>query len=540
MNKILRYSLVCLLTFFCGSMFAETFTIDGTVFSSYTDDKSEPKVASSSPFTFSAAKNDGSTAPTYNANGKDVRLYAKGTFTISTSGDAMTMIVFNISTQGLKRLAPITASTGTIATQAEGDDKVTWTGSAKEVTFTVGDKSDYGTDEDKAGQLDFTSIIINTNGTSGGGDEATFDGPTVSSISEFIALDKDTEAKLKLSNALVTYVNEYNGSQVFVRDDTGAMVFDAKIGFSGINAGDKITCDVIGKRGATPGTENNPGFIYAMLKSDNTSIENLSKSSGSISYVDLSIDEAGDYICDAVVVKNATFKDGKAVAGSDEIRLYDRFQLKLLNDLKDNGSTYNFYGLIYDGGNQYGLELVITKYEVVNDIDNPQPQTNEISVAEALEIINALEKRASTSETYRVKGYVVGEPSFGRKDDGSLYGSVDFNLADTKGGSPVLVVFHCYGFNGENFTEETINLLKADDEVVIEAKLKNYEDNDGNTIPETVQKGSKIISINGQTSISTINNDTKANGPIYNVAGQRVNKAVKGVYIQNGKKFVVK
>lgn len=115
-------------------------------------------------FTFEAVKNSGSTAPTYNADGKDVRLYAKNTLTISSATE-MTEIVFNISTAGLKRLAPITASTGTIATQKSGDTQVTWTGSATSVTFTVGDKADYGTDgSSKAGQLDFTSVDITTGG----------------------------------------------------------------------------------------------------------------------------------------------------------------------------------------------------------------------------------------------------------------------------------------------------------------------------------------------------------------------------------------
>ncbi|MBQ7382293.1 MAG: C10 family peptidase [Paludibacteraceae bacterium] len=115
-------------------------------------------------FTFEAVKNSGSTAPTYNADGKDVRLYAKNTLTISSATE-MTEIVFNISTAGLKRLAPITASTGTITTQKSGDTQVTWTGSATSVTFTVGDKADYGTDgSSKAGQLDFTSVDITTGG----------------------------------------------------------------------------------------------------------------------------------------------------------------------------------------------------------------------------------------------------------------------------------------------------------------------------------------------------------------------------------------
>ncbi len=113
-------------------------------------------------FTFTAGGSGTSAA--YNATGKDARYYTGNTLTISAETE-MTKIVFNISAQGKKRLAPITASTGTIATQKSGDTQVTWTGSATSVTFTVGAKADYGTEPDKAGQLDFTSVDI----TAGGG-----------------------------------------------------------------------------------------------------------------------------------------------------------------------------------------------------------------------------------------------------------------------------------------------------------------------------------------------------------------------------------
>lgn len=119
-------------------------------------------------FEFSTAKNNGSTEPTYNSNYKDLRIYAKGSVTIS-SNTAMTGIVFNLSAQGKKRLAPITASVGTIAAQASGDETVTWSGSANSVTFTVGDNANYGSDgSSKAGQLCFTSVDITT-GSGGGG-----------------------------------------------------------------------------------------------------------------------------------------------------------------------------------------------------------------------------------------------------------------------------------------------------------------------------------------------------------------------------------
>lgn len=110
------------------------------------------------PFTFVADKGGAASPPAYNVTGMDVRIYAKGTFTVS-SKDKILKIVFNLSTQGMKRLAPISANTGKITVQDSGDQTVIWTGNAKEVTFTVGDKADFGTDgSSKAGQLCFTSI----------------------------------------------------------------------------------------------------------------------------------------------------------------------------------------------------------------------------------------------------------------------------------------------------------------------------------------------------------------------------------------------
>ena len=116
-------------------------------------------------YSLTAKKNSGSSAPTINASAKDVRIYAKGTVTL-TAPKALNTIVFNISTQGKKRLAPITASVGAIATQASGDATVTWTGDATEVTFTVGDNANYGSEgATKAGQLCFGTITVTTAGS---------------------------------------------------------------------------------------------------------------------------------------------------------------------------------------------------------------------------------------------------------------------------------------------------------------------------------------------------------------------------------------
>ncbi len=113
-------------------------------------------------FTFTFSKAGGQTEPTYNTSGKDIRLYASGTATlVAAEGYTIEKVVFNISTNGKKRLAPVTANSGTIASQAANDETVTWTGSESSVVFTVGEKANYGSDgASKAGQLCFSSVDI--------------------------------------------------------------------------------------------------------------------------------------------------------------------------------------------------------------------------------------------------------------------------------------------------------------------------------------------------------------------------------------------
>lgn len=113
-----------------------------------------------------AKKNNGSTNPAFNAKGADARIYAKGTATVKCATDQIiTKIVFNLSSQGKTRLPAITASTGTIATQAKGDATVTWTGEASEISFTVGDKSIYGSSTSNAGQFCFSTFKVTSEST---------------------------------------------------------------------------------------------------------------------------------------------------------------------------------------------------------------------------------------------------------------------------------------------------------------------------------------------------------------------------------------
>ena len=154
MIKHLRFFMLNLLVLVSAAVMAQT-TIDFTKLT-----WSNPLVQS--PYTFSADKNSGSTAPTQNPNSKDIRLYAKNSLTISTSSGKICKIVFHISTNGLKQWADFTPNNGSVTVSKE-KQTATWENAegATSVTFTVGAKCKYGTAATtKAGQFCFNSVDI--------------------------------------------------------------------------------------------------------------------------------------------------------------------------------------------------------------------------------------------------------------------------------------------------------------------------------------------------------------------------------------------
>lgn len=160
MIKHLRFFMLNLLVLVSAAVMAQT-TIDFTKLT-----WSSPFVQS--PYTFSAEKNSGSTAPTQNGNTKDIRLYAKNSLTVSTSSEKMCTIVFHISKKGLDQWAEFTPNNGSV-TVSKTDKTATWENKegATSVTFTVGDKCKYGTAATtKAGQFCFDSVDITTLGGS--------------------------------------------------------------------------------------------------------------------------------------------------------------------------------------------------------------------------------------------------------------------------------------------------------------------------------------------------------------------------------------
>ncbi len=146
------------------------------------------------------------------------------------------------------------------------------------------------------------------------------------------------------------------------------------------------------------------------------------------------------------------------------------------------------------GGNTQIKSITVTLGEGGGEVTPPAPAIEQITVAKALEIIEGLGDGAKTDKEYQVKGFVVTVTEIS-----TTYGNATFTMADEKGGSPVLTFFRGKGFDGADISNE--NLVKEDDEVIVQGLLQKYVKNSDVT-PEVAQ-GGKIISINGKTSDDT-------------------------------------
>ena len=154
----------------------------------------------------------------------------------------------------------------------------------------------------------------------------------------------------------------------------------------------------------------------------------------------------------------------------------------------------------FEGDDEYEAQTVTYKL-TVNAGGGDVPVSTTITVAKALEIIDALEDGKTTTESYQVKGFIVGAPDFQRKADGSLFGNVNLTIADEKGGTALLTVYRGKDLENKNFTEETISRIKEGDEVVFQGKLQKYVKDEVVT-PEL--KDGYLISVNAGETPETV------------------------------------
>ena len=182
----------------------------------------------------------------------------------------------------------------------------------------------------------------------------------------------------------------------------------------------------------------------------------------------------------------------------------------------------------FAGNDEY--EAAKVSYELtvkdVPSVDLKNTPETAYSVAKALELIAA-------GEGLDVNVYVKGQITNIKEVETEKHGNATYDISDDATAANKLTVYRGYFYDKGKFTSS--DQIKVGDVVVVYGKLVNYN----NKFPQITY--SSVYSLNGVVSgVANITVDENVDAPAYNVAGQRVNDAYKGIVVKNGKKYLNK
>lgn len=232
MNKILRLSLVAILTLICGAGFAQTTFDFAALYGSATIGDITKMPQTVDGITVSFNKSNSNNAPAYNKAG-EVRLYGGKsadvldgctmTFT-STSGN-----IKNITLEHgtIDKWGVLTANVGTITEDA--DKNITWTGDAAEVTFTASRNAD---NPSVATQNRYKNAVVTLSGT------ASKKNAELKFNEDEISIEKGTEFTAptftKATTAAVTFASD--NEAVATVNNEGTITLGGELGTAVITA----------------------------------------------------------------------------------------------------------------------------------------------------------------------------------------------------------------------------------------------------------------------------------------------------------------
>ena len=408
-------------------------------------------------------------------------------------------------------------------------------------------------------------------------------------IEAFKALDENSEATLTLNNALVLYAS---GNDVFVRDQSGAIDFyQTGIEFE---TGQVLNGSIYGQ------FKKFRSLPELCAVADKTNADNISFSTGSVSpLTGIDLGEAAAYACELVTVSLTISKEGNNFYGTDEdgnkLQVYDKFHIGY-NTADIEGKTFDITGIIIPYNSDFEIapteDFVGAPDETVANIAEfkalEKGTTAVLTLTDAQVIYNGGRDIYVQDASGAIDFYNTGiELNAGDVLNGTIKAqytefngtpeltAVAENNLSISAGSPVSPVSldartaaqpenicklvriadvtpYLEQTTNEDGTKTTNNWYDSSNKFVqIFDKWKiGYELQEGNTYTFTGimilynEQPEMYVTVDpttaGATAISNVNAEMNANAPVYNLAGQRVARAEKGIFIQNGKKIILK
>lgn len=237
-----------------------------------------------------------------------------------------------------------------------------------------------------------------------------------------------------------------------------------------------------------------------------------------------SIDGQSGYKYGSYATLSAT--EWKLVENEFTLEAPTTINLVVMNPKSNNSKGYTATDAIIDD-----FSLTTTDGGIDGTVAPPVDITNTpetaYTVAKAFELIEA-------GQGLSAKVYVKGKISAITEVETTQYFNATYNISDngtTEGQQ--LIVYHGKYLGGAHF--ESDDQINIGDEVIVYGQLVNFKGK------YEINSNNQIYSINGVTAgVQNITVEQNVNAPAFNLAGQRVNAAYKGIVVKNGKKFLNK
>lgn len=287
-----------------------------------------------------------------------------------------------------------------------------------------------------------------------------------------------------------------------------------------------VTVTDISKSGATinvPAGTTSLGLVFKNNLSENGRIDNIKLVAGEIHEEVQTVEN---------IAKLKTIGEGKKAV----LTLTDA-RVVFANDrdmfIEDATGAIDFYGcnLPYTAGQVLNgtIEVVYKTYKKLPEVtevdknklvatDGEEVMPNEVSIESLSE--------AMACKKVKVSGVVTTTEEEYKDKDGKTQKRTNYFLED-EDNNTVQFYRKWYKLEGTD-----ISVLAEGDKATVTGIVVFLNNNPA--------IGVTAFAKEEPNAIDTVTAQDDDNAPIYNIAGQRVEKAVKGIYIRNGKKFVVK